>query len=126
MMGKQFNNDPEWIRRKAEAENGCEISVGGSMSFPLPPEEIVGNLAAESLRAMGQRLREAKRRMDALLREVGEPATCKTCKADVIVLRHASRERHTAYNPDGAGHSTTCAPSARNEKECLCPITKLN
>jgi len=34
---KGFNNDPGWIRRKAEAEDGCSISVGGSLVPSIPP-----------------------------------------------------------------------------------------
>jgi hypothetical protein len=82
-------------------------------SHHVPPEELVGNIAAERLRRMGERLRAAKSRMDALLREVGEPATCRACKAHVMVLRHASRERHTSYNLDGAVHACAAVSKPR-------------
>jgi hypothetical protein len=28
---RKFNNDPEWLRRKADAEDGCDVGVGGSL-----------------------------------------------------------------------------------------------
>lgn len=33
-FGLEFNNDREWIRQKAEAEDGCSVSVGGFATAP--------------------------------------------------------------------------------------------
>lgn len=38
----EFNNDPDWMRKKTEAEDGCDVSVG-SLTGPVftelnPPE----------------------------------------------------------------------------------------
>jgi hypothetical protein len=39
----RFNDDPEWLRRKAEAEDGCYVSVGGPSS---PVREMYAALKA--------------------------------------------------------------------------------
>ena len=31
---QRFNDDPDWIKRKAEQEDGCSVSVGGSLAKP--------------------------------------------------------------------------------------------
>jgi hypothetical protein len=36
----QMNNDPAWLKRIAELEDGCEIGVGGWMIERMPVREI--------------------------------------------------------------------------------------
>jgi hypothetical protein len=39
-MNVQMNNDPEWLRRMADLEDGCEIGVGGWMVSQMPVRQI--------------------------------------------------------------------------------------
>ena len=40
----EFNNDPEWLRLHAAAEEGCDVSVGTPVCPGLAPEQLLNEL----------------------------------------------------------------------------------
>jgi len=52
----KFNNDPEWIRRMAELEDGCDCTAGSSVSLP-PTEEQLAWLFRMRAQAEGREIR---------------------------------------------------------------------
>jgi hypothetical protein len=59
----KFNNDPEWLRRRAELEDGCDCTVGSivwngkGVSPPLPTEEQLALLFRMRAQAEGREIR---------------------------------------------------------------------
>jgi hypothetical protein len=52
-------------------------------------------------------LQHAVRRMNVLLSNVGDPARCRGCGADILWVRHASGRR-APYDLNGETHWATC------------------
>lgn len=47
----QFNQDPEWLRQKADAENDYDVTIGSQADFPSQPQLIMELPATESATA---------------------------------------------------------------------------
>jgi hypothetical protein len=56
-----FNNDPEWMRRKAEAEDGSFVSVAGSLYKADEEKRKVGNATRVSFSRFVHLARKEKR-----------------------------------------------------------------
>lgn len=82
--------------------------------FPLPPEEVVANLAAKRIGELHQRIRE-------LLSHVGIATACRGphCGKPITMVRHYDTGRMTPYDADGTNHFITCvdAPMFKAKKE---------
>jgi hypothetical protein len=56
----KFNNDPEWLRRMADAEDGCDCTVGVDfygLTPPFPTEEQLAWLFRMRAQAEGREIR---------------------------------------------------------------------
>jgi len=43
----KFNTDPEWLKRMADLEDGCDVSVGGSMFEPIKAHYVSASCGGE-------------------------------------------------------------------------------
>lgn len=79
-----FNNDPEWIKKKAEQEDGCFVSVGGAgdrlAAIKLKPHvPDVAWLIAEAERLRSQ-VRTFELNLRSLIAELEEPRIAIQCR----------------------------------------------
>lgn len=50
----QFNLDPEWLRRMADAEDNCDVAVGSTIESPLQPAFVMDLLSAQPIDTKSQ------------------------------------------------------------------------
>jgi hypothetical protein len=56
----KFNNDPAWLRKRADAEDGCDCTVGvdfHGVTPPFPTEEQLAWLFRMRVQAEGREIR---------------------------------------------------------------------
>jgi len=64
------------------------------------------------INALREELEAVRGRLRALIRQVGEPAMCQGCEANIYFVRHLNG-RNAPYDADGVNHFATC-PKAEN------------
>jgi hypothetical protein len=61
-------------------------------------------------------LEDKARNLDALLRQVGEPGTCRGCAAPIYWVVHLNGKR-APYTPEGLNHFADCPAQAQFRRE---------
>lgn len=84
------------------------------MNRMIPAEEIIGTVAADTIKQLSQERDFARGLMVNLLSQVGDHGICKGCKAEIYWVQHRNGKR-APYDPDGVNHFATC-PQAHHFK----------
>jgi hypothetical protein len=86
----------------------------------IPLAEQIMENAAPHVERMADELKNARVRLDSLLRHVGAPGTCKGCRAPILWVRHsATSGKAVPYDYNGEIHFASCehAEQFRTHKE---------
>ncbi len=78
------------------------------MSKLVPAEEVIGSLAAGTIRQLTEERDQARRLMVALLKHVGTRGVCRGCGAALYWVNHLGTGRTAPYDADGTNHFITC------------------
>lgn len=80
-------------------EGGGQVTLGCECGLALGPDEA-------------NALEDKARNLDALLRQVGEPGTCRGCAAPIYWVVHLNGKR-APYTPEGLNHFADCPAQAQ-------------
>jgi transcriptional regulator with XRE-family HTH domain len=84
----EFNTDRQWLRQKAEEENGCDVSVSGSMAETAPERERSTVLRP----VFGLLIQLARRERRLTLEQFSE-------RADIDLVELVSIEQDERFHP---------------------------
>ena len=66
--------------------------------------------------ADSKELEHCRATIQALLKHVGTPGSCKGCGARILWVYHKDTSRNTPYDSDGVSHFATCPQAAEFRK----------
>lgn len=87
----------------------------------IPAEEIIGAVAADTIRQLAQERDQARALMVNLLGLVGDRGLCKGCKAEIYWVQH-NNGRRAPYGPDGVNHFAVCSQADQFRKKKEKPV----